>query len=222
MVVHIRGNHTLLRLHGNHPIKNLSACFHISNLCKDHPYLVCIVDLTLFSAYKKSCFLIIEIFPGSLCFQTDLLRHFLCLSCISKNLCDLLNTFCTVDVNTLDTTLFIQSLCPVDKSPEAFLIFQDMLLIKLLCCNFHLTICTFAQILQSFHIAGCLIIIIKCCSEEHGIIQKECIICDHFRFCKQAGTYLTIVLSLSCKKIQTAFYKVIVFEGFIVCQCLQS
>ena len=97
-----------------------------------------------------------------------------------------------------------------------------MLLIELLCCNFHLTICTFAQILQSFHIAGCLIIIIKCCSEEHGIIQKECIICDHFRFCKQAGTYLTIVLSLSCKKIQAAFYKVIVFEGFIICQSLQS
>ena len=222
MMVHIRRNHAFFRLQRNDSVKDGTACIHICNFGKDHPYLVCIVNLALFSAYKKSLFLIIEILPGSFCFQTDFLRKSGHLFLISKDLGNFLYTFCTVNINTLNSTLFVQSFCPVDESPEAILLFQNVFLIKLLCGNFHLTIRTSAEFFQSFHIFGCLIIVIQSRSEKHGIIQKERIIRNDFRLRKQAGTYLSVIFCLTCKQIQAAFYKVIIFECFIVCQSLQS
>ena len=143
MMVHVRRNHSFFRFQFIQFIKHSCSFFDADRTCKDQPYLACIIDLFFFATYEQSCFLIQEIFSDCCSFFLSLFRKFFCFCCISKDFCDLLHFFCTVNVNTLHGSLLVQSVCPVNESPESFTVFHQMFLVEQLSCDLHLTISTF-------------------------------------------------------------------------------
>ena len=222
MMIHVWRNHSFFWFQCNDFIQNFSAFFSSYSTSKNQPYLAGIIDLFFITAHKQTCLFIQKIFFCCcglfLCFFCKLF----CFCCFSEDFRNLLYFFCTVDVNALHSSLFIEAFSPVNESPEAISVFHQMFFIKLFACDLHLTIRTFTQIFQSLFVSGCLIIIQKCCTKEHGIVQKEGIIYNKFRLCKQAGAYLTVVFCLSRKQIQTSFYQIHIMESFIICKCLES
>ena len=146
MMVHIWRNHSFLRFQLNYTIKDFSGLFLLCHTCQDHPHLIRIVDLMLFSAYKQSLLLVIKMLPGCLCLLLDFFFHLRNSLLISENFCNFLYFFRTINIDALNTTLLIQSFCPVDESPETFFWNNHILLIEIFCCNFHLTIGTLTQI----------------------------------------------------------------------------
>ena len=143
MMVHVWRDHSFFRFQLIQLIKHCSAFFNADCTCKDQPYLTCVVDLFFFATYKQACFLIQKIFSDCCSLFFCFFFKLFCFFCISEDFCNLLYFFCTVDVNTLHSSLFVQSVSPVDESPESFAIFHQMFFIKLLSCDLHLTVSAF-------------------------------------------------------------------------------
>ena len=222
MMIHIRGNHTFFRLHVCYFFKNLCAVFFVYCTSKYHPNLACIINLSVRSTYKQSGFRIQKIFFCCFCFGFFFLCKLCCFFGIPKDFSNFTYLFRTINIYALHRSLLVQAISPVDKCPEAFAADQKIFLVKLFSCKLHLAVSTFAQVTKSLHVTGSLIVIKKCGSVEHRVVQKEGIIHNKFRLCKQAGAYHSVISCLACKQVKTSFYQVIVFKCIIICQCLKS
>ena len=126
-------------------------CFYIMmvHVWRDHSFfrfqLIQLIEhcTVFFATYKQAYFLIQKIFSNCCSLFFCFFFKLFCFFCISEDFCNLLYFFCTVDVNTLHSSLFVQSVSPVDESPESFAIFHQMFFIKLLSCDLHLTVSAF-------------------------------------------------------------------------------
>ena len=143
MMVHIWRNHSFFRIQFCKFIEHLCAFLFRHRSCKDHPYLICVINLSFITTYKQPCFFIQKIFSGRFCFLFGFFCQFFCFGSITKDFCDFLHFLCAVDINTLHSCLFVQAFGPVNESPETFTVFHKIFFVKLLACDLNLAICTF-------------------------------------------------------------------------------